>query len=332
MPQNPNLYFGSARYHTLRHRFAFMEQMIDVKKICLFVAICIGLTACQKENTEEPAEGPSLIMKFKFDPAQARLNNIGQPSALPAGNAGQSPAFNGMSAHYIELAPDAFTALGKGSILYKAPETQVGGGNAIDFEQSSVKGNGEVFFTMPLKNIKPGQYEWLRLSLAYQNLDVQFRIDTVISGITISGLYTGTVAGFIGYNTYLKSYKVKTDTITVNGNRKQGYWGFEATGSFGGMNKTFKSSGQSPEGGTTVVNPLASTSPIPAGSCVVTAAFHPGKLVISGTEKQDIVVEVSLSTNKSVEWTEIVNNGQWDPLKGEKIVDMGIRGMIPHVY
>ena len=28
---------------------------------------------------------------------------------------------------------------------------------------------------------------------------------------------------------------------------------------------------------------------------------------------------------------EVLNNGKWDPLKGEKVVDMGIRGMIPTV-
>ncbi|MEJ0102606.1 MAG: hypothetical protein WDO19_08660 [Bacteroidota bacterium] len=79
-----------------------------------------------------------------------------------------------------------------------------------------------------------------------------------------------------------------------------------------------------------MVNPLFSTSPIPAGSCVVTAAFAPGKLKITGTETSDIVIEVSLSTNKSFEWTEVIDDGRWQPGKGEQVTDMGIRGMIPH--
>jgi hypothetical protein len=44
-----------------------------------------------------------------------------------------------------------------------------------------------------------------------------------------------------------------------------------------------------------------------------------------------VVVEVSLSTNKSFEWKEIINNGKWDILKGEQVVDMGIRGMKPRI-
>jgi hypothetical protein len=171
----------------------------------------------------------------------------------------------------------------------------------------------------------------MRLSLAYQNYDIRFNLDTVISGLPVKGEFTGTVASFIGFNSYIKSYTLKTDTIKVNGNRKQGYWGFESTGLIAGSQHTLKTSGQAPEGATTVVNPLFASSPIPAGSCVVTAAFKPGKLVITGKEQHDIVVEVGISTNRSFEWKEVINNGKWDPLKGEKVVDMGIRGMIPTI-
>ena len=104
----------------------------------------------------------------------------------------------------------------------------------------------------------------------------------------------------------------------------------ESTINVGGVSYTNVDSGQS-AGTTTVVNPINSTSPIPAGSCVVTGQIKPGKLTITGNETKDIIVEVSLSTNKSFEWKDDIANGRWDPLKGEKIVDMGIRGMIPTV-
>lgn len=293
------------------------------------VIAALFATACNKEN--DNGSSKNIVFKFKFDPTQARLNNVGLPSALPAGNAGLTPKFNGMSAHYLELSPNALTPLGSGAILFQAPETTVGGSKAIDFEKCTVAGDSMAFFTLPIKNIPPGSYEWLRLSLAYQNYDISFRIDTVISGIPISGDFPGTVASFIGFNTYIKSYQLKTDTIQVDGNRKQGYWGLETTGVVGGVPLTLKQSGQAPEGATTVVNPIFASSPVPTGSCVVTAAFSPGKLVITGNETTDIVVEVSLSTNKSFEWKEVINNGKWDPLKGEKVVDMGIRGMIPKI-
>jgi len=78
-----------------------------------------------------------------------------------------------------------------------------------------------------------------------------------------------------------------------------------------------------------VVNPLFATSPIPAGSCLATGAFAGGNLHITGNETKDIVVTVSLSTNKSFEWVEVVNDSKWEPTKGEYIVDMGVRGLIP---
>jgi hypothetical protein len=39
------------------------------------------------------------------------LNNIGLPDAMPSGNSGQSPLFNAMSSHYVELAARYCTGL-----------------------------------------------------------------------------------------------------------------------------------------------------------------------------------------------------------------------------
>ena len=49
-----------------------------------------------------------------------------------------------MSAHYLELAPDALTPLGAGDILYHAPEVTTGGANAIDFSQSFCGKRGNI--------------------------------------------------------------------------------------------------------------------------------------------------------------------------------------------
>lgn len=273
------------------------------------------LLSCKKESSSQPA-APKLIFKFKFDSTQVRLNNIGQPSLIPAGHAAQSPVFNKMSAHYLELAPTALTPLGTGNILYHAPEVTTGGANAIDFSQSSFAGNGETFLSVPLSSVTPGNYEWLRVSLAYQNYDIKFRA----SGLSL----TGTIASFIGFRTYITSYKIKDSTVMLNANKDQGYWAFETSAAGLG----FVTSGQAPAGATTVPNPIFATSPVPAGSCVVTGQFT-SPLQITGTETGDVVVEVSLSTNKSFEWIDADSNGTYDPQNGDQVVDMGIRGMIP---
>lgn len=269
--------------------------------------------SCKKSDTE--AE-PGITFIFKFDSTQARLNNIGQPSIIPAGNAAQSPVFNKMSSHYLELAPEAFTALGAGVVLYRAQETTAGGSNAIEFKKATFAGNNETFFSMPLKSMAAGTYKWVRISLAYQNYDIKFRAN----GLNL----TGTIASFIGFNSYIENFKIKDSSVIVNANKQQGYWAFETSVSGFG----FVSTGQAPSGATTVPNPLFAISPIPQGSCVVTGQFA-SPLVITGTETSDITIVVSLSTNKSFEWMDTDANGTYDPANGDQVVDMGIRGLIP---
>jgi len=303
--------------------------MPTVRFACLLL-LCAAVTlfSCTKDVSNNNG-GPRLVFVFHFDSTQARLNNVGQPSPMPAGHAGQHPKFNTMSAHYLELAPGPLTAWGAGAVLYRAPETAVGGSNAIDFSKAAFAGQNQEFYSLPLSEVAPGSYEWLRLSLAYQNYDIKYYVDTVISGIPIQGEFGGTVASFIGFNTYISTYKIKQQQLQVNGNRRQGYWGFETVINVLGQNYPLSSSGEAPAGATTVVNPLFATSPVPAGSCVVTAAFAPGKLVITGNETNDVKVQVSLSVNKSFEWEDRIPDGKWQPGKQEAVVDMGIRGMVP---
>lgn len=272
------------------------------------------LTSCE----EKPV--PKLRFKFTFDSTQTRLDNLGNPAVMPSNHRGQHPHFNKMSAHYIELAPGMFTALGTGEVVYLAASTTAGGADAIDFNQSVKVGNGEEFFSIPLKDVAPGTYEWLRVSLAYQNYDVTYRISPPAFPTVFDGV--GTVASFIGYRTYINSYTINTQSQTVNANKDQGFWGFESYGSV--------VSGQAPPGATTVPNPLFASSPIPAGSCVVTAAFS-SPLTITGNETSDIVVNVSLSINNSFEWIETGGNNLYEPLNGDTVIDMGIRGMVPIV-
>lgn len=285
-------------------------QSIIVMAIAMLV-----FQSCQKQTDTGISEA-KINFIFKFDSTQVRLNAIGQPSPMPAGNAGQSPRFNTMSAHYVEMAPSSFTALGGGAILYKAPEVNTGGATAIDFFNSKFAGNNQVFLSVPIKSFAAGTYNWLRVSLAYQNYNIYVNA----LGQTIDA----TLASFIGFNTYLNSFKVKDSTVTVNANKLQGYWALE--GKYLGFG--FLSTGQAPPGATTVPNPLFATSPIPQGSCLVTGQFLTA-LVITGNETSDINIVVSLSTNKSFEWIDVDGNGTYDPNNGDTVIDMGIRGMIP---
>ena len=120
--------------------------------------------------------------------------------------------------------------------------------------------------------------------------------------------------------------QINTQSVTVNDDKLQGYWGFETVV----LSVPYVSEGQAP--GTTVPNPIASTSPIPAGSCVVTGDF-PTPLTITGSETSDIIVNINLSTNNSFEWRDLNMDGIFEPSDGvnpgDTVVDMGLRGLFP---
>lgn len=304
---------------------------MNFKHLLLFISVLASISACKKDEPDpvpptDPIEsdGPHLVFKFTFDPNGPRLNSFGQPAEMPDGNAGQSPQFNKISAHYFELAQTDWTALGTGEVLYTGPETNAGGDTALDFDQAIVKSGDEEFLRIPLSAITPDTYEWIRVSLAYQNYDINYRWN----GMDLSG----TLASFIGYNTYISSYTIDNENISVNDDRLQGYWGFETTINFLGTDYTETSTGQAPEGATTVPNPLFGQSDIPEGSCVVTGPFN-NPLIITGSETEDIEIVLSLSTNQSFEWVDVNEDGLYEPLDanfnatGEVPVDMGVRGL-----
>lgn len=279
------------------------------------ILICICFIGCNSDSDDccpIDLQGPQLIIKFKFDENQTRLNNLGLPSTIPNSNAAQSPDFNLMSANYIELAPNASTFLGDGEIIFEGQKTEEGGGIAIDFNQAEFAGNNETFVSVPLNQITPGQYNWVRVSLAYQEGNIQL--------LSNGNLIEGTLASFVGFNTYIDNLSLNEQTIAINQNKPQGFWAFET------MGQTVV--GQAPEGATTVPNPLFETSPIPQGSCVVTGQFST-PFQITGDETNHIEVTLSFSTNQSFEWTEVNFDGHYEPSAGEQVVDMGLRGLIP---
>ena len=137
-----------------------MKKLVVLGFVC-FMIVFVS-TSCDKDSQTNH----TLSFSFEFDPTMPRLDNLGNPSSIPAGNSAQSPSFNKMSAHYIELAQDMYTALGTGAVIYRAPEVTTGGAAAIDFSKSVFAANNETFFTIDLKQIPAGTYKYLRLLLA----------------------------------------------------------------------------------------------------------------------------------------------------------------------
>lgn len=273
-----------------------------MKTLKLFLILLLTVTlSCSDDSDDNGSNQPNLIIKLNFDSNQQRLDNLGQPASIPSENAAQTPVIQQMSANYIEFAPNATTLLGEGEIIYNGPETTAGGDLAIDFQQAILAGQDDTFLSIPLSQVSVGNYQWVRVSLSYQEGDIQILTDNV-------GEVTGRLASFVGYNNYITEFDLNGSTIEVNDDKLQGFWAFETLG--------FTSQGQAPEGATTVPNPLFASSPVPQGSCVVTGEFLV-PLNVTGDETQDITVTLSFSINNSFEWTEVNQDGKYEPSAGE---------------
>jgi hypothetical protein len=304
--------------------------MIPTLKFSTFLLLSAVLTFCSCQKRPDPL----VHFRVKFDPLQERLNAMGSPAGITPGRAAQTPLINAIGVQQIELATNNSTALGKGVVVLSTPTTVAGGETAIDFNQLKFAKDGEIFFSVPMSQLGIGRYEFVRVAVAYQNFDVLFNM----LNVPFSGSFNderGTLASFLGDNNYLTQYRISSKDETINGNRKQGYWGFESklASAYASNNRMYN--GQAPDGSTTIVNPIYLTSPQPSTACFVTGKFDT-PLSITGKEAQDLTVTLSFSTNRSFEWEEsIVRNGKWDADRQaaltaptiERVMDTGLRGL-----
>lgn len=291
--------------------------------IILFLSLF--LLGCNKPTNENTSE-PKLTFKVKFDETLPRLGNFGESVSVPTGNAAQSPKMRSVSLHYIELAPDSLTLLGNGQVLYQGEETNQGGATAIDFSQAVIKENNQAFTTVNLSKLTPGTYNWIRVSLSYQNYDINFRLNA--PPYIINQDFEARLASFVGFNNYIGSYYVKDSLIELNTNKLQGYWAFETGVNYAGISYGSLTEGDGAR--VTVINPISSTSPVPVGSCVVTGKLTE-PLIVTGNETSNIEIVLAFSINNSFEWVDTNPDGYFEPAAGETVVDMGLRGLHPYV-
>jgi hypothetical protein len=302
-----------------------------MQKAVTFALAALCWAGCDKTDVSIT---PNVKFNCQFNAAQERLNNQGLSASIPNGHAAQTPDFEAISLHYIELIADPKTEVGGGVVLYEGAETTLGGDNAIWFDKATRLKTGDQLVTLPIKDVPPGTYNWVRVSVTYQELAIKFNIRNIESVGNLMN-QSGMLASFVGFNTYLTEVGFAGEKVIVDANRKQGYWLFKSQLStpYDSYSRIYQ--GQAPAGSTTVVNPLFDTSPIPSGSCLVTGQLVE-PLTITGTETEDIAIQLSFSVNKSVEWKDDNGNGQLDfygqsGIPNEKIVDMGLRGLKAYV-
>lgn len=286
---------------------------MKISQLLLSMILLSTILACKKE---ESSSEPKLIFKYTFDENGERQDNFGSPTTVPIGNAAQTPEFISLGVHSIELINYVVSLPTSSTVIYKGAEKVVNGQAAIDFDLEKLVADGEVLVEIPIKNIAPGSYTYLRNSLGYQN----YKIDFLYNDPTFGPFnLQGDIASFVGFKTYISDFEVGATNIAVDSIVSQGFWAFHIEEPI-----PYTHAGQAPS--TTVPNPLDAVSPIPLGSCLVTGAFS-SPLIISGNETEDIIVEVAISINNSFEWVDVINDGKYEPLAGESVVDMGTRGL-----
>ena len=279
-----------------------------------FVGLLVFCTGCSKEQAE-----PMLVFKYTFDELGERQDNFGNPASIPPNHAAQTPDFKALGVHSIELINSQPGLPTDQTIVYKGAEVSFNGQNGIDFEKELIVEEGEVLVRIPLSEITPGTYNYLRNSLGYQACNIDFLYtDPTFGPMDLNA----DIASFVGFKTYINDFDLGGENIVVNDIVNQGYWAFHLSSPV-----SITQTGNAPT--TTVPNPLDAVSPIPLGSCLVTGRFN-SPLVITGEETTDIVVEVAVSINQSFEWEEINQDGKYEPAI-ETVVDMGTRGLRANV-
>jgi hypothetical protein len=275
-----------------------------------FICLSLALASCKKEEKEA-----MLVFKYTFDEEATRLDNFGNPSVIIAGHAAQTPRFNSLGVHSIELINYVMSLPSSSTVIYRGEERSFNGEVGIDFEQEIIVEDGQVMLRIPIKSITPGTYTYLRNSLGYQNFDIDF----IFNEPTLGQLdLTAEIASFVGFKTFISNFNLGGENIVVNDIVSQGYWAFHLSSPI-----SITQSGQAAI--TTVPNPLDAVLPIPLGSCLLTGAFET-PLVITGNETNDIVLELAISVNNSFEWIDSDPDGLYEPAT-EAVVDMGTRGL-----
>jgi len=305
----------------------------------LLTVFLIGLLICSCKKEDEPEaesnDSPKLNIQFIMSSEAERLDNAGNPVTIPNQNAAQNPDFEILGLHYIGLFENELTPFSSGEDIFSSPSTMAGGENAIDFNQELFLTESENTYSIPLSSVSAGNYEYLRCSIGFQKFGLVYNLGGAAdvnpnwpSGVDDDIDIDGTIASFLGFNTFIEDYTIVEQTVSVNGNRLQGYFGLESSGNISGFDFSNLTEGDAPQ--TTVPNPISSTSPVPAGSCVVTGLF-PEALSIPSNPTEDINVQVIISINNSFEWVDTNSNGKYEPLLNEQVVDMGTRGVFPSV-
>jgi hypothetical protein len=285
---------------------------------------------------------PFLRLRVNFDTQGERFDANGELAEVPEGRAAYTPEMRELRISSIELVPDENTPVGQGVMLYEAATRVVFGEEITELDQTISTAGGIVANRFNFQDIPAGTYPYVRVGLAsakYQlNYDLHYHVkdstdtDSIPPDFTVPVELTQLSGGMavLYSDAWVNTLTPFNITLDINQQKRQGYYAFETsfTSSFELGNNVYVDSlfNTIP----TLPNPISATAPTPESSGIITGVFDT-PLEVTGQESEDVLVDLTFSTNQAFEWVDPNNDGRWDVWilaeTWERISDFGLRSL-----
>jgi len=249
-----------------------------------------------------------LVLKFKFDSLQDRLDNQGAISNVPIGFGGYSPDINLISIGLIELLTDSTTVFGNGYRIMSGNGATIANDTGYSCCWDAFDNDFQYTATLSA-NQTPNTFRWIRIYFTYENFNIKFLHQGIV--------YDGTVSAFLARKAFTNHFQIKDSIYNTYSVKTNGEWFLEVdTPGYGVVLHDTAS--------TTAPNVLYSSLLVPSGGCIVTCLIDTPLYLGSSQTK---TITISMSTNKSFEWVDHSDPAFFEPFDGDTIVDVGIRGL-----
>ena len=273
---------------------------MNIRKMAFLLFMCIGtisICSCKKKNEEMPAHrygyGAEITYNIFIDSTQERLDSNANPVGTPAGHGSLSPRYNYLQVGQIFL----FDSTSPGNGWSTLNSLNITGSNGTITVGSHYNGSAITF-------------NCLRINFDFQN----YEFDCAIDGNYLSV----NMLSFLGSSWMQNPLFIRDSVVSHDTVESQGSWYLEID-SVGmgvvlhGLTSTL-----------TAPNVLQNTSPLQYGGYSLTCPINP-PLTFSGDQTHTL--NVSISSNHCFEWIEHSNPGSFDPLNGDTVFDVGLRGV-----
>lgn len=282
-----------------------MKFLWAVATVLIF---CLGtfFQSCDRSNEEEMPDGrygyiAGLNLVLNIDTAGVYLDSCNNPAVLVTGHGAQSPVLNYALIEKVELFEDPATAYGHGYEF----------GKNYSSVYQTIHNNTETLDLSCRRGATQVTFHWIRIYIGYQNYKVKCRIGSQPAEYNL-------LSFLHDYQAYHQVLPIQDSTISLDSVKYKGEWFLEADSAGSGMVLEGISKNE------TAPDPFCATSPPLSQNLYVLTCPIPSGLVFYKNETKTL--HVSISMKNCFEWIEHSDPAYFEPLDGDTIFDIGLRG------